>query len=80
MNTINNILDIIIRNSQMRQNIKYYQIKNESLMNLGVNSIDFIRIVANIEEELNVTFTDEGLIMNELNTVQDIVEYTIKLK
>ncbi|MEB7040096.1 acyl carrier protein [Staphylococcus gallinarum] len=79
MNNTNKILDIIIRNSQLKDYENYQSIKDESLINLGINSIDFIKIVASIEQELNVSYTDEGLSMSELNTVEDIIKYTSNL-
>lgn len=56
-------------------------IKNESLSdedNLvenGLDSLNFVKLIVDLEEEYGVTIEDEELLIENFNSVKDIVKY-----
>lgn len=53
---------------------------NMDLSELGMTSINMISIVIQIEEELGIEFNDDDLILDNLNTVQKLVENVEKAR
>lgn len=52
---------------------------NMDLSELGMTSINMISIVIQIEEKLGIEFNDEDLILDNLNTVQKLIENVEKV-
>lgn len=50
---------------------------DDNLQTIGFDSFCFIQLVVMLEEKYNVEFTDENLVLSELNTVSKI-KYTIE--
>ncbi len=50
----------------------------DQLINLGINSITFIKIAVALEAEFDVEFEDEDLDASKFKTVEDIVAYLEK--
>jgi acyl carrier protein len=48
---------------------------NESLLDLGVNSITFVKIIVTIEAEFEFEFGDDDLNTNRFPTIQSLVSY-----
>lgn len=46
-----------------------------NLLELGINSVDYIRIVVALESKLNIEFDDEDLNYERFNTIDDIIYY-----
>lgn len=69
----------IIRNTlSLDQNVP---IKAETLLSeLPFDSLKYIQMIVNIEDEFNVKFEDNELIQSPLTTVQSLVDYVAKLK
>ena len=45
---------------------------DDDLSELGLDSLSFIRLIVSLEEEYNVEFKDEDLILSNMNTVKKI--------
>lgn len=52
------------------------QVKNisedENLNRIGIDSINFIEIIISLEDEYNIAFEDEELLLENLNTVNKL--------
>ena len=49
--------------------------KDVSLSSLSIDSITFIKIIVNLEQEFNFEFDDEKLLFNAFNTINDLIVY-----
>ncbi len=59
--------------NELEKNIKGKEIKIDSnFRDLGIDSIELLDFVVKIEEEMNITISDEELL--KLETIKDIVE------
>lgn len=65
------VLDIINRLENME--VSQDQIE-DSLLELGMDSITFIQIVVALEEEFECEIPDEKLLITEMDTVQKILD------
>ncbi|EMS70587.1 acyl carrier protein [Ruminiclostridium cellobioparum] len=45
---------------------------DETLNRIGVDSVNFIEIVISLEEEFNIAFEDDELLLQNLNTVNKL--------
>lgn len=45
---------------------------DETLNRIGVDSVNFIEIVISIEEEFNIAFEDDELLLQNLNTINKL--------
>lgn len=60
----------------IKSNIDFEEISStESLEDAGMNSIDFIKVVADIEMEYEIIFPDEELDFENFNTIDNIVKF-----
>lgn len=60
----------------IKSNINFEEISStESLEDAGMNSIDFIKVVADIEMEYEIIFPDEELDFENFNTIDNIVKF-----
>jgi acyl carrier protein len=48
---------------------------SESLQDLGINSISFIKIVIALEKEFGIEVEDENLNPDDFQTIQSIINY-----
>jgi acyl carrier protein len=48
---------------------------NDSLVELGLNSVEFIKLIVIIEKEFEFEFDDDRLDYNKFSTLRDLVEY-----
>lgn len=65
-----------ILNQMLKDVIPEVGIKPEdTLLDLSINSITFIKVVIIIESEFGFEFEDEDLNINKFKTVMDIVDY-----
>lgn len=51
----------------------------DDLSVLGINSVSFIKLVVEIEQEFDIEFEDDSLDFNNLKTIKDINDYIEKL-
>lgn len=64
-NTISNILNI--------EPEKIREIsRDETLNRIGVDSVNFIEVVISLEDEFNVEFEDDELLLQNLNTINKL--------
>lgn len=54
-------------------NVNFTESTDIDLLELGVDSIMFIRIIIGLEDHFNIEIPDEYLLLTELNTVSKIV-------
>ncbi len=47
----------------------------DNLVDLGMNSITFIKLIVNIEKKYNIEFSNDIMIMDRFRTINDFVEY-----
>lgn len=45
---------------------------DETLNRIGVDSVNFIEIVISLEEEFNIAFEDDELLLHNLNTINKL--------
>ena len=69
--TLKNILDIINESDDLEINAEQLE---ESLPNLGMDSITFIQIIVKLEEAFDCEIPDSKLLISELDTVQKIYD------
>ena len=48
------------------------------MVNLGLSSIDFITIIVYIENEYQIQFEDEYLVMSRFDTIKDLCKYVVE--
>jgi acyl carrier protein len=53
--------------------------RDESLVDFGVNSMNFIKIVVELENEFKVLFDNETLRFDEMNTINKLIDCVISL-
>lgn len=66
------ISKIILENTtgiQLNENMH-----DESLINMGMDSIAFVRIIVEIEERLEITIPDEQLLFTEMDTLNKMTD------
>ena len=66
-----NIIAIITNNLQ----VKEYLATNDDLTVIGLDSIKFIRLVVEIEEEFGVNFDDEMLDFSKFQSLEELSDY-----
>lgn len=69
--TINHILEIINESDNIEINAEQLE---ESLPNLGMDSITFIQIIVKLEETFDCEIPDSKLLISEMDTVQKIFD------
>ena len=65
------IIEIIKVNTECSNEI----FENSLLCDLEITSIDFVKIVIEIETEFNIEFEDEKLQFSEFSTIQSLIDY-----
>ena len=68
------IMEIIKVNTECSNEI----FENLLLCDLEITSIDFVKIVIEIETEFNIEFEDEKLQFSEFSTIQSLIDYVEK--
>lgn len=68
------IIEIIKVNTECSNEI----FENSLLCDLEITSIDFVKIVIEIETEFNIEFEDEKLQFSEFSTIQSLIDYVEK--
>lgn len=53
---------------------------DEKLTDLGLNSINYIKILVTLENEFNMTFDEEDIDITNFNTINNVVKYMEKCK
>lgn len=51
---------------------------NPMLIDIGINSLNFIKLVLQIEKEFGISFDDRDLIVEKYPTIEGLVEYVKK--
>jgi len=64
------IIDII--NSTQKEQVLFYNNKHMNFRDLGIESINFIRIIVALEEFLDFEFPDSKLIYSQMDSVEKI--------
>lgn len=60
----------------VKSNVNFEEISSsESLEDTGMNSIDFIKIIADIEMEYEIIFPDDELDFKNYSSIDDMVRY-----
>lgn len=73
--TYNEILNIII-NIVASEGIHFESTEN-SFAELGIDSIMFVTIIIELEDALNISFSDNIPLMSECETINKLIEKTI---
>ena len=77
MDTTTNVWDRLLHHIKLFLDEK--KIKEEDqLIDLGINSIDYIKIVLVLESEFGFEFDDEALDMNNISNVRLLYQYICK--
>lgn len=53
--------------------------ENIILLNMGITSLDFIRIIVELEEKFSITFDNDDIVLYKLDTIYKIEEVVRKL-
>ena len=80
MDTTTNVWDRLLHHIKLFLDLSdEKKIKEEDqLIDLGINSIDYIKIVLVLESEFGFEFDDEALDMNNISTVRLLYQYICK--
>ena len=65
----------IIREVLENEQIDNTKIREAQLISLGFNSISFIKMVVKIETEFDIEYDDDMLLIDKLNTLEDLSKY-----
>lgn len=52
--------------------------KDDNFSDLGINSVDFIKIIVGIESEFDFEFYDDDLVINRFKTIQELIDYNVQ--
>lgn len=78
------ILDVVNKCINSKEDEDMIEIDNtqldDDLVELGVDSITFIRIVVELEELFEIEIPDEKLLITEMGTIHKIVEVVVVLR
>lgn len=74
MDISNKILELVKNNYNITQ-ISY----QSRFLDIGINSIEFIKIIAILETNFDIEFEDEFLNIERLPTLQNLVQYVVNL-
>lgn len=72
---ISRVTEIIQKDSDLEVSINI----NDVLTDIGINSLNFIRMVVHLEEAFDVEFPDEALEYDKFNTIAEISDYLVTL-
>ena len=53
---------------------------NSRIEDIGINSLEFIKMIVFLEENYDFTFPDEYLLYDNFNTLEDIIDMVLKIK
>lgn len=68
------IIEILERNSKLK-NIDATMLDKITFNDLGVNSLNFIKIIVEIEDEFEMEFDDDQINYDLLNNINDLVSF-----
>lgn len=72
------VIEIIAQHSEMESVTEYLQ-NNDDLSPLGINSIDFIKMVIDFETEFDIIFDDDALSYANFLSLQVLCDYIKEL-
>lgn len=72
------VIEIIAQHSEMESVTEYLQ-NNDDLSPLGINSIDFIKMVIDFETEFDIVFDDDALSYANFLSLQVLCDYIKQL-
>lgn len=79
MDTREKIVEILVtltENEELRERLK----ESPALTNIGVNSLIFVKLVVELEDEFDITFDDEKLDYEGFANLDDLRRYIDSLK
>ncbi len=79
MNTREKIVEILARlteNEELKEHLK----ESSDLTDIGVNSMFFIKLVVELEDEFDITFDDEKLDYESFSDLDELSIYVDSLK
>lgn len=53
---------------------------NSRIEDMGINSLDFIKMIVFLEENYDFTFPDEYLLYDNFNTLEDVIDVVLKIE
>ena len=68
---IKKVTDIIQKESKLELIIKI----DDNLSDIGINSLNFIKMIVRLEEAFDVEFPDEVLEYDKFNTISEVATY-----
>lgn len=70
--------------TSVNQHIKYVSLTEENmdedLEKLGMESLEFISMILDLEKTFSVEIPDEYLVLSEINTVRKIADVIVQMK
>ncbi len=72
--TSNKIIEIVKKNLSYSKDIN----KSNVLEDIGIDSLTFIKIIIEIENEFSFEFEDSAVSLYAFSTMQDLIEYVYK--
>ena len=73
---VKEIVSEVLENSDDIANLK----PEDSLLDYGITSVNYIRIIVELEQEYGIEFDDDDLSIETLKTLNDLVDYIIDRK
>lgn len=74
------ILEIINVNIESKKVEITEEMLDVDLNELGLDSLSFVKIIVDLEDNFEIEIPDEKLIISEMNTVNKIIEVVIETK
>lgn len=78
MDTTTNVWDRLLHHIKLFLDLSDEIKEEDQLIDLGINSIDYIKIVLVLESEFGFEFDDEALDMNNISNVRLLYQYICK--
>ncbi|OZV12998.1 hypothetical protein CIW83_05480 [Tissierella sp. P1] len=76
-NMENKLRKIIDENIELTVPIEEIKL-DDNLLNVGMDSLNTIRVIINIEEQFNLEFSDDDLIVDNFRTIRKLMDYLIE--
>ena len=74
MDIISGICDVIRKNTVMGDRVYEFNI-HHNLLESGMDSLQMIRVIVELERMLDIEFNDEDLLMANFSTISSIAEF-----
>lgn len=69
----------IIRNNTNAKELTLSEYKDINMNQLGINSLNFIKIIVDLEETFDIEFDDDKINYELMNNIEQLIELILKM-